>query len=216
MGVEAAVEPLRAMLLRGEGAEVSIAGEALGRIGSPEATDALLAALAGVEPTARWHAAMAALELLGEPAVGPLEAMLQSNKVDARRSAAQALGWIGSPSAAEALTTALRQDGDATVRGQAAWALGEIGAPDARKALEQAQLRDPEAEVQAAAGWALSRLPEHTEAAAGWASRLAPVLSKLNPMRWLVLALSLAGAAWLMMGRESLAAAPLRVLLRRR
>jgi HEAT repeat protein len=216
MGVEAAVEPLRAMLLHGDGAEVSIAGEALGRIGSPEATDALLAALADAEPTARWHAAMAALEVLGEPAVGPLEAMLEGDEAGARRSAAQALGWIGSPSATEALATTLRQDGDASVRGQAAWALGEIGDPDARKALEQAQLRDPEAEVQTAAGWALSRLPEHTEAATGWASRLAPLLSKLNPMRWLVLALSLAGAAWLMMGRESLAAAPLRVLLRRR
>jgi HEAT repeat protein len=216
MGVEAAVEPLRAMLLRGEGAEVGVAGETLGRIGGAEATDALLVALADPQPTARWHAAMAALEEMGETAVAPLQAMLGSQDADARRNAAEALGWIGSPSATEALAKALGKDDDAAVRSQAAWALGEIGDPAARRALERAQRRDPEAVVQVAAERALTRLPEQPEAAGDWASRWAPVLNRLQPVRWLVLALSLGGAAWLILGRESLFVAPLEVLLRHR
>jgi HEAT repeat protein/photosystem II stability/assembly factor-like uncharacterized protein len=216
MGVEAAVEPLRAMLLRGEGLEVSVAGEALGRIGGPAATDALLTALADPVPTARWHVAMAGLETMGEPAVGPLVTMLDSQDGYARRNAAQALGWIGSPSATAALVEALEKDRDATVRNQAAWALGEIGDPAARRALERAQMRDPAAEVQTAAGWALSRVPEQSEAAPGWAVRWAPALNQLQPLRWLVLALSLAGAAWLMMGTRPLAAVPLQLRSRNR
>jgi HEAT repeat protein len=216
MGVEAAVEPLRAMLLGGEGLEVSTAGEALGRIGGPAATDALLTALADPQPTARWHVSMAALEGMGEPAVAPLVAMLESQDAHARRNAAQALGWIGSTSATEALMVALKKDGDATVRGQAAWALGEIGDPAARRALERAQLRDPAVEVQTAAERALSRVPTRTEAVPGWATRWAPALNQLQPVRWLVLSLSLAGAAWLMMGKGSLAAVPLRLRQRQR
>jgi HEAT repeat protein len=216
MQVEAAVEPLRAMLLQGEGLEVSIAGEALGRIGGPAATEALLTALADPQPTARWHVAMAALERMGEPAVAPLVAMLDSQDAHARRNAAQGLGWVGSSSATEALVHAVKKDGDATVRGQAAWALGEIGDPAARRALERAQLRDPAVEVQVAAEWALSRVPAQSEAAAGWAAQWAPVLNQLQVLRWLVLAVSLAGAAWLVMGNESLVAVPLRLRLRHR
>jgi HEAT repeat protein len=216
MGVEAAVEPLRAMLLRGDGLEVSVAGEALSRIGGPAATDALLAALADPVPTGRWHVAMAALERMGDPAVAPLVAMLDSQDADARRNAAQALGWNGSSSATEALVHALKKDRDATVRGQAAWALGEIGNPAARRALERAQLRDPAVEVQTAAEWALSRVPAQSEAASSWAARWAPTFSRLQPVRWLVLALSLAGAAWLILGTKSLVAMPLRRRLRHR
>jgi HEAT repeat protein len=216
MGVEAAVEPLRAMLLQGEGLEVSIAGEALGRIGGPAATNALLTSLADPRPTARWHVAMAALEGMDEPAVAPLVKVLDSQDAHARRNAAQALGWIGSSSATEALLGALKKDGDATVRGQAAWALGEIGDPAARRALERAEMRDPAAEVNTAAEWALSRIPAQSEVATGWATRWAPALKELQPLRWLVLGLSLAGAAWLMMGTRSLDAVPLRLRHRRR
>jgi HEAT repeat protein len=216
MGVEPAVEPLRAMLLQGEGLEVSIAGEALGSIGGPAATEALLTALADPQPTGRWHVAMAALEGMGEPAVAPLLAMLDGEDADARRNAAQALGWIGSSSATEALVHTLRRDGDGTVRAQAAWALGEIGNPSARRALERAQMRDSAEEVQTAAEWALSRVSLQPEAATGWAARWAPALNQLQPVRWLVLALSLAGAAWLMMGHEFLVAVSPRLRLRHR
>jgi HEAT repeat protein len=211
MGVGAAVEPLRTMLLQGEGLEVSVAGEALGRIGGPAANDALLTALADPLPTARWHAAMAVLESMGQEAVAPLTTMLESQDAHARGCAAEALGWIGSPSATEALVHALRKDGDARVRSQAAWALGEIGDPAARRALERAMQHDQVAGVQTAAGWALSRMPVHPEASAGWADRWAPSLSRLQPVRWLVLALSLIGARWLAMDKESMVAAPRRV-----
>lgn len=216
MQVEAAVEPLRAMLLQGEGLEVSVAGEALGDIGGPAATEALLTALADPRPTARWHAAMAALERIGEPAVAPLVAILDSQDAHARRNAAEALGWIGSSSSTEALAHALRKDGDATVRGQAAWALGEIGDPAAREALDRAQQRDPSVEVQTAARWALSRVPVQSEVSSSWAVRWAPTFSRLQPVRWLILALSLAGAAWLMMGNDSPVAVPVRLRFRER
>jgi HEAT repeat protein/photosystem II stability/assembly factor-like uncharacterized protein len=216
MGVEAAVEPLRAMLLQGEGLEVSVAGEALGRIGGTAATDALLIALADPEPTARWHVAMAALEKMGEPAVGPLVEMLNSEDIYARRNAAEALGWVGSPSATKALVEALKKDREAIVRGQMAWALGEIGDPAARRALKRAQLRDPAAEVQANAAWALTRVPEQWSMASGWAASWAPALNRLQSVRWLVLALSLVGAAWLLMGYRSLVTVPLRLRFRDR
>lgn len=208
MGVEAAVEPLRAMLLQGEALEVSTAAEALGRIGGQAATDALTTALSDPEPTARWHLAMAALEGMGEPAVAPLVMMLDSQNLYARRNAAQALGWIGSPSATEALVRALKKDGDATVREEAAWALGGIKDPAARKALERAQLRDPEARVQVAAEWALSRVPVESGASAGWASRWAPAFNQFQPVRWLVLVLSLAAAAWIVAGSQRMATVP--------
>ena len=216
MGVEAAAEPLRAMLLQGEGLEVSVAGEALGRIGGPAATDALLTALADPQPTARWHVSIAALERMGKPAVAPLVEELKSQDAHVRHNAAQALGWIGSPSATEALARTLRKDGEADVRGQAAWALGEIGDPAARRALERAQRRDPASEVQAAASQALIRVPEPPARVSNWAMRWAPALNRLQPVRWLVLALSLAGAAWLMMGTGSMSAAPLTLRLRQR
>jgi HEAT repeat protein len=228
MRVEAAVEPLRAMLLEGDGPEVSIAGEALGRIGGPSATGALLAALVSPEPVSsgnsagtlpsapRWHAAMAALEGMGEPAVAPLVAMLDSQDAHDRRTAAQLLGWIGSPLATEALADALKTDGDAAVRAQSAWALGEIGDPAARRILERAQLRDPAAEVQTLAGRALSRMPAQSEGALNWAAQMAPAFHRLQPVRWLVLALSLAAAAWLMGGTQFRITVPLRVRLRHR
>jgi HEAT repeat protein len=196
LGVEGAVEPLRSMLLTGEGPAVNMAAEALGRIGSPAAADALLAALADPEMTPRRHAAQAALEAMGETAVGPLMEMLDSQNVYARRNAAQALGWIGSPSATAMLVETL-EDSSAVVRRQAAWALGEIGDLSARAALERAQQRDPVDAVQAEAGAALMRIEKQPEMAARWPASWAPALSRFQALRWLVLALSLAGAAWL-------------------
>ncbi|MGD8487660.1 MAG: HEAT repeat domain-containing protein [Anaerolineae bacterium] len=208
---EAAVEPLRAMFLQGNGSEVSVAGEALGRIGDQAAIDALLNALADPEPSARWHVAMAALEGIGEPAVDPLLAMLDSEDAYARRNAAQALGWVGSPAATGALVRSLEKDGDAAVRAQAAWALGEIQSPAVRRALERAQRSDEAARVQAEATRALALLPESAPAAVSGLARWVPVLDRLQPVRWLVLALSVAGAAWLMMGNTRWVPAILRL-----
>jgi HEAT repeat protein len=212
MRVEAAVEPLRAMLLEGSGSEVSVAGEALGSIGGPAATEALLTALADSRPTARWHVSMAALEEMGEPAVGPLVVMLHSGDAHSRRNAAQALGWIGSSSATGSLAQALEKDRSAGVRAQAAWALGKIGDPAARRTLERVLSHDPASEVKTAAEWALSQVPPaRAEVSPGWTVRWAPTLSRLQPVRWLVLGLSLLAAAWLMMGTGPLAVVPLRL-----
>jgi HEAT repeat protein len=229
MGVQAAVEPLRAMLLTGAGSEVSVAAQALGRIGGPAATGALLDALVDELPTARWHTAMAALETMGEPAVGPLVRMLESDNTVARQNAAQALGWIGSPTATHALARVLSGDRDLAVRGQAAWALGEIGdssrmplAASARRALERAQRRDPAVEVQTEAEFALSRAPSPSRAGApqlsapALASALALALSRAQMVRWFVLALSLAGATWLMMGSGTRLGAASQTVRRRR
>ncbi len=208
MKAEPAVDALRPMLLLGEGLDVSAAGEALGRIGGPEATNVLLAALADPTPTARWHAAMAALEEMGSPAVEPLVELLAGQDAHLRRNAAQALGWVSSPAATEALVRTMRRDTDVTVRGQAAWALGEIGDPAARKALARAELRDPAPEVQAVAAWALSQVPASGEPTSRWTERWASVLGQLQPLRWLVLAMALAGAGWLVTKDRLRAAKP--------
>jgi HEAT repeat protein len=209
IGADAAVEPLRVMLFQGEGLEVSVAGEALGRIGSPASVEGLISAVADPIPSPQWHAALEALETMGEPAVDPLVEMLASNDVYDRRNATQALGWIGSPSATRALASALEDD-DPKVRQQAAWALGEIGDPAAQAALDRARSNDVVTEVRAEAGRALARLGEQATPASRWPATWAPVLNRLQAMRWLVLALSLAGAAWLMMGTPSWAHLPLR------
>lgn len=207
MGVEAAVEPLRTMLLSEKGATVSVAADALGRIGGASAIDALLAALADPVGTPRWHAALAALESIGEPAVDPLIAMLGSERVSARRNAAEALGWLGSPSATPALVEALK-DNSWLVREQVAWALGEIGDSHARTALMRVQSDDPSALVRDMAGASLAHVESKPLIVARWPATWAPVLQRLQGMRWFTLALSLAGAIWLMLGPRTLSFLP--------
>ncbi len=200
MGIDAAVKPLRNLLFQGSGTEATIAGQALGRLGSPAAVEALLAALEEPVPTSRWHAAMAGLEAAGPAAVGPLQELLDSRDVYVRRNAAEALGWIGSPEATSALVAALR-DRDETVRSRAAWSLGIIGDPAAERALQSASAGDPAPEVREQASRALSLLAAGpVQAERSWYVDWAPLLSRLEPMRWLLLALSLAAAAWLMVG----------------
>ena len=207
---EAAVAPLRAMLMNGEGAAVAVAAEALGQIGTPAATDALLAALVDAEMSPRRHAALGALEMMGEPAVGPLTELLTSSRdAAARQNSAEALGWIGSAQATQALVDAL-QDGSEAVRGQAAWALGEIGDTAAQAALERAAEGDGSALVQAEAQRALSQLAEEPRAAGSQPVAWSHILGRLQPMRWLILGLSVAGAAWLALGDRRLVSTPIK------
>ena len=201
MGVEAAVKPLRTMLFQGSGTEATIAGQALGRIGSPAAVEALVAALEEPVPTSRWHAAMTGLEAAGQAAVGPLQELLDSRDVYVRRNAAEALGWIGAPEATAALVDALR-DRDETVRSRAAWSLGIIGDSAAERALQRASAEDASLEVREQASRALTLLEAGPAQAAArsWYVDWAPLLNRLEPVRWLLLAASLAAAAWLMVG----------------
>jgi HEAT repeat protein len=165
--------------------------------------------LADLTMTSQRHAALSALETIGEPAVDRLIPMLGSPSGHIRRNAAEALGWVGSPVATDALVDVLGDDRDAAVRAQAAWALGQIAAPAARAALERAELRDPVAAVRSQASVALARIPENAAAAAALPARWAPTLSRLEPLRWLLLSLSLAGAIWLAAGPQRLLAWPI-------
>ena len=201
MRVERAVEPLRVMLLNGEGLAVTVAAEALGRIGSPAALDALLATMADPDVTPRRYAAMAVLEPMGSEAVDPLLGLLRSSDGYTRRNAALALGWIGSPEATPALMATL-EDGSSAVRAQAAWALGEIGDPAAWEALERVQAQDPVTRVQVEAQDALNRIQERPVTASRWPSSWAATLNQLQTLRWLILGMSLAGAAWLVLGNK--------------
>jgi HEAT repeat protein len=207
---EGAVAPLRAMLLNGDGSEVAVAAEALGRIGSPAATDALLTALADPVMTSRRQAAQAALETMGEPAVAPLVQMLGSQDSGTRSNAVEALAWVGSPAATPALVAALG-DRNAAVREKTAWALGEIGDPEARAALERVQGRDPVTAVRTAAQVALTHIGQEPAATNRWLTVWAPKLSRFQSLRWLILAISLAGAAWLTVGQRQLSLNPIRL-----
>ncbi|MGD8463664.1 MAG: hypothetical protein PVI09_07335, partial [Anaerolineae bacterium] len=57
----------------------------------------------------------------------------------------------------------------------------------------------------------LALLPESAPAAVSGLARWVSVLDRLQPVRWLVLALSVAGAAWLMMGNTRWVPAILRL-----
>ncbi|MFO0731564.1 MAG: HEAT repeat domain-containing protein [Nitrospiraceae bacterium] len=83
-------------------------------------------------------------------------ALLQDPTADVRRTAAEALGKLGSPVAGPALTGALR-DKDPRVREAVALALGRVGAKGAAAALVVG-LDDPQSNVSAASALALGEL----------------------------------------------------------
>ncbi|MHA1879364.1 MAG: HEAT repeat domain-containing protein [Candidatus Heimdallarchaeota archaeon] len=97
------------------------AAEALGKIGTPAAEEALLTA---IKKDKDW---------------------------EVRAAAAEALGKIGTPAAVKALQKAIKKDKDWEVRAVAAEALGTIGTPAAVKALQKAIKKDKGWEVRAAA-----------------------------------------------------------------
>lgn len=112
----------------------SAAVNALIRIGTAEAAREVVPLLDVAELTAQRHAALTVLDNIGEAAVEPLATALAHPSATLRRNAAEALGWIASPTAIEALGLALRDD-DETVRWQAAAALNTIGTAEAKDVL---------------------------------------------------------------------------------
>jgi len=121
---------LRTALDAGRPVTQALAADLIGVHGDPAATDALIA-------------------LVGDPGRDP----------DVRRSAAQALGRIGSPVATATLAAALRGSGERPLRGAAAEALGRIGDPAALDPLT-AGLRSADADVRGACADALTLFGE--------------------------------------------------------
>ena len=131
--------------------------EALGNIGDPAATDALMAALTGDQYSGiRWKAAEA-LGKIGAPAVPALVGALKNPDEDIRWKAAIVLGEIGDARAVGPLVDLLG-DQDRFVRSRAGYALGMIGPPaviDLRTALV-----DGGVETRRAAAAALGTIPD--------------------------------------------------------
>ena len=75
-------------------------------------------------------------------------------------------------------------------------------------ALARLQDGDPSVPVQAEATAALARIEASPVAAARWPATWAPTLQRLQALRWSLLALSLAGAMWLVAGSRALRALP--------
>jgi hypothetical protein len=108
--------------------------EALGEIGSDQATEALIIALNDKVSFVGGDAVEALGEIGSDKATEALIIALNDEDGDVRSRAAEALGKIGSDKATEALITALN-DEDSIVRWNAADALGQIGSDKATEAL---------------------------------------------------------------------------------
>lgn len=127
--------------------------ETLLKMGDATALEALCDALDVIQMR---PAVQVELIKLGKPAVRPLCQALRRQRTFVRSEAAEALGFIRDPDAAECLCRAL-QDKHEAVRSEAAWALGEIGDLTALPLLCSA-LSDPEVLVRTAAVAALGKL----------------------------------------------------------
>jgi hypothetical protein len=131
--------------------------EALGTIGDPAATDALMDALTGDQYSGiRWKAAEA-LGKIGVPAVPRLIGALKNPDEDIRWKAAVVLGEIRDARAVGPLVDLLG-DEDRFVRSRAAYALGVIGPPaisNLRDALMEGGI-----EVRRGAAAALGTIPD--------------------------------------------------------
>ncbi len=107
--------------------------------------------LASSEGTWERQRAQTQLEALGESSVPSLVAALSSANPVLRKSAAEMLGYIASPSAGDALLVVLEQDKDVAVRREAALSTSLIPGFKGADALEQAAMLDREGQVREAA-----------------------------------------------------------------
>jgi hypothetical protein len=84
------------------------AAAALGRIGTAEEVEPLIAALHDDNASVRIAAIGTLGQISDRRAVGPLSGALQSQAVDIRKAAAESLGQIGDPAALESLVARLK------------------------------------------------------------------------------------------------------------
>ena len=127
---------------------------ALGRLGGPAATAALIRALGDYDIRVR-QAAEAGVQSVGPAAAAPLAAALARGDVPSRALAAEALGGIGDPPAIAALNAAFGDPATPdAVRQSAAVGLGRSGSPGVIPVLVRA-LGDRSGGVQSAASDAL-------------------------------------------------------------
>jgi HEAT repeat protein len=150
----AATKPLLGALDDTDREVRAVAARSVGRLGSPEAVEPLLASLVDrriPEAIARWS-----LLQIGEAALPPLRRLVAHDEPAERAGALQLIGLLGAPTDSELAVARLR-DSSATVREQAALALGRIGGDAAIPALLET-LDDRVPGVRGAAAVALGRL----------------------------------------------------------
>jgi hypothetical protein len=162
---EPAIDPLLRALKSSNPQTRYYAARALGLIGSPRAFDPLVASLAEEhEVPTRWGLIEALGRIADARAVPILLPYLQGQGAGVRRdghtirSAANALGMIGTADVIQPLSQILATDPDWFVRLGAAEGLGKIHHPLATEALRRA-LQDPDPRVRAEALAALQRRP---------------------------------------------------------
>jgi len=113
----------------------------LGAMGRPEASRAVVPALADAAAIVRAQAASAVVALGPGEASTRIAPLLRDKDEFVRREAAYALGLTRSPAGVAALVGVLQSDKKPEVRGAAAVALGQIGDPSAAGALAGALSR---------------------------------------------------------------------------
>jgi HEAT repeat protein len=148
-------------LLSGRVEEAGYAAQLLGRMGTPDAKNALIAALNGRDPMLT----MAAINAIGQNGIGEKEkaALLnvaRSGDAKVRALAAQQLLQSGASEGVQ-LAADLINGSDKNMAQQAVWSLATVQSPEAIRVLEQAlNSRDPQ--VRAAA---VSALGQHGDVA---------------------------------------------------
>ncbi|HXI57001.1 MAG TPA: HEAT repeat domain-containing protein [Polyangia bacterium] len=133
---------------------------ALGAIGRPAGTAALVASLSASEPVVKTAALSALREMVGWKDASPALPLLSDADAGVRAQAALTLGAVRSTAGVAELLVVLASDPSADVRKKAAWSLGEMGAPAAQasEGLQHAATADTSPLVRSIAEVAIGKL----------------------------------------------------------
>jgi HEAT repeat protein len=149
------------VLLRDRDLRVRIAAaRALGRLGHPSSTPALLAAYLDTDrPIGRGTLGMAILRI-GASAAPTLRTGLESELPAARAFCAELLGHLGDLDSLPALLTLLEDEREDTVRANICRALGRIGSPLSTKAIALYLSGEHPVVLRQSAAWALGTISD--------------------------------------------------------